>query len=357
MEVPTNQAELLVARIIAGTIRFKLENEIFHIKKPSRFNRYIAQEIYQVSLEDAIEFGLWTEQEMLSWMYENDLWSEDEENLLKQLPEDLEEFKIKMYNTAFDVRELEVVRKACKSAKEKQLILNNKKNIYSFTTAEGYASIERSKYIMLSCLYLSNGTPLLKDEESEALYWDTPFNLAEKSMSIYNDIKLDEQTIRYLARNEPWRSIWSTKKSEGAVFGVPTADLSDEQRAITIWSIIYDNISEHPEAPPEDVINDDDVLDGWMIIQKRSRQIATTKTRAESLISNDKIKNSQEIFIPAGDMSGIKKINELNDMSAQMTKLTRFGALNKKGQLSEDKMPDSQMEITRQRNEMFNSRG
>ena len=64
-----------------------------------------------------------------------------------------------------------------------------------------------------------------------------------------------------------------------------------------MWSSLYDNIQESPDCPSNEVINDDDMLDGWMIIQKRNREQAKLQKDAENKFGNKKISNADEVFI------------------------------------------------------------
>ena len=38
---------------------------------------------------------------------------------------------------------------------------------------------------------------------------------------------------------------------------------------IVIWSKMYDNVQESIDAPIQSVMEDDDALDGWFIVQNR----------------------------------------------------------------------------------------
>ena len=41
---------------------------------------------------------------------------------------------------------------------------------------------------------------------------------------------------------------------------------------IVMWSQLYDNVQESMDAPTKDVIKDDDLLDGWLIVQGKKRE-------------------------------------------------------------------------------------
>ena len=83
---------------------------------------------------------------------------------------------------------------------------------------------------------------------------------------------LGESEIRELARSEPWKSIWSSSKNEGVLFGKRAIELSEEQKHLIMWSTMYDSIGESPDSPSDKIIADDDMLDGWLILQRRERE-------------------------------------------------------------------------------------
>ena len=73
---------------------------------------------------------------------------------------------------------------------------------------------------------------------------------------------------------------------------------------------MYDNIYENPEAPAEEVIADDDLLDGWLITTKRKRD----KEREESFMNtnvemNSKLGSAGEIIIPASSKEDIDRLS------------------------------------------------
>lgn len=74
---------------------------------------------------------------------------------------------------------------------------------------------------------------------------------------------------------------------------------------------MYDSIAESPESPSDEIILDDDMLDGWLIIQRRERELRTKQKAAEDVISNEKIANSDEVFIVAKSEEDIQKLNHL----------------------------------------------
>jgi hypothetical protein len=82
---------------------------------------------------------------------------------------------------------------------------------------------------------------------------------------------------------------------------------------------MYDNVSEHHESPSQEVIEDDTCLDGWFISQDRKMKEDKKQSQADNMISNEKIKNSGEIFVMANDNENAQEIYDMNNGLARNT--------------------------------------
>lgn len=351
-----SEKELLVARITAGTLRFQVHTEEEEkirlcFKKPTPEHIYIGQEIYHEYFKELKEIGCMTEDEVIQFMLAEGLWSEQEEKTLKDVTKDIEEFKTKLYELTFKSNEKRAVRKALKLAKETQAKLTAKRQSYFYLTLTGAAAMMRTRFLVGMSTYYINGKPLY-DEDG---FWQADYYIFEQIADNYFKTRLPEQAYRELARTEPWRSIWNSRKSEGAVFGVPSIELTEEQRTLTIWSSIYDSVYEHPDCPPDEIVEDDDILDGWMIIQRKKRKQDSEKSKAENLVSNDKIRGMGEVFIPVDTFEDAKKIDDLNDHHSKMIKQQRLAHARRKGEVHEAAMPDSALEIQQELNRQFSA--
>ncbi len=216
------------------------------------------------------------------------------------------------------------------------------KNKLSHATQAGQAHIARLTFLVERTLYRKG-----KRVSAEGIL--------EEAVSALLNSRIEEGEFRKMARTEPWRSIWSGRKADG-LFGCPAVDYSDEQRALVCWSLLYDNVYEHPDCPGEDVINDDDCLDGWLIVQRRERKRGQVAKRIDDMIGNEKIRNSAEIFIPAYTPEQVAEIESLNDPQAAATKRERMAYLHKHGHVPEWKMPDTFRTIKMELNRMASER-
>lgn len=353
------QRELLVARIAAGCQRFKIRTEDGEerllLKKPSLENIYIAQEIYFNYLEESRALGCYSEEDVIDWLIDEGTWTEEKQTTLDTVTEQIEDFKVKLYELTFKSKEKRIIRKALKVAKETVAKLRQERASFNYLTSTGAASLLRSRYLIACSVYKQEGVPYY----SEDGFWQADPYILDQIVEYYYSTRLEEVVYRELARTEPWRVIWNGKKAEGSVFSVGAVHLSEEQRSLVMWSGIYDSIYEHPECPTDDIIDDDDILDGWMIIQRRKRLEGADKRRGEELVSNEKVRNSGEVFIPVDTMADAKKIDALNDDHARMVKRQRLAFARKRGVVHEAEMPDSMQEIQQELNKKFidNARG
>lgn len=343
------QKELLVARIIAGCLRLKLKTgETLVIKKPPLEQVYVAQELYKEYEQSLIDAGCLTEDEAIQVMLEAGLWSEEKQSTLDIVTKNIEEFKVSLYESMFKSEDKKKIRAALKIAKDTYLKLSRERQCYCFLTTSGAASLLRTRYTIGMSLYHLDGRPYF----TEDTFWTSDSSVLDYAVDFYMSNRIEESAFREIARTDPWRSIWNSRKAEGSFFGVPVVEVSDEQRSILIWSGIYDSIYEHPEAPSDVVIEDDDVLDGWMIIQRNKRKQGQM-SKIESIVANEDIRNMGEVFIPAQTMADAKEIDKLNDHHSHMVKKQRMAYVRKHGTVPEAWMPDSRQEIQTELNNKF----
>ncbi len=198
-------------------------------------------------------------------------------------------------------------------------------------------------------MYYSNGKPVFTNDT----FWEEPSDILDRVVQAQVNLRLDNTVLREIARSDPWRTIWVCRKGEGVVFGVPPVDYTEEQRSLVGWSGLYDNIYEHSDCPPDAIIEDDDMLDGWLIDQRQQREKRQNKQAAEEIIGNEKIRGSQEIFFPAQTIEDAARVNELNDENGKRVLRQRFGHLKQKGVIAEEEMPNTKQSIRAQQAKMM----
>jgi hypothetical protein len=256
-----------------------------------------------------------------------------------------------MFGLIYKSNELAAARKVLSLAKNDTVNLLEEKNFFNHLSATGFAEIEKNKFLLSFSLFDKKNQLIFDDE----IYWQQQSYILEQVIHQYRDKKIGEQEVRWLARNEPWRSYWMTKKLEKSFFGSCSIELTEEQRNIVVWSSIYDNIYENPNQPPEFVINEDDLIDGWMIIQRRKREEDINKGSVQDYFkgNNDKINNAGEVFIPVNTIEDAGRVSKMNDLDAEISKKKRLNQIRKEGQVQEVNMRDVQMDLRKKANDKF----
>lgn len=337
--------EYYVARICSGFIKLKVRHHdgsylLFH--KPTLDQKYYAEEIYVNVYNEALSQNNWMDDELENFMYSAGLWSSEKETKLKTLEENLNKLKTRSLTMTFKSDELKKVKEAIKVTKHEIKKLEDEKSSLNFLSCSGVASIARSKYLIGCSLFYNRRERVFKSNKQ---FWRSDSTLLQDAMQEYLAKRLHEPVYRELARTEPWRNIWSLRDCEKALFNVPVVDYTDEQRSLAMWTRFYDNIFEHPERPTTSVINDDDLMDGWVILQREKADKSENLKSADDLIKNDKVRNSQEVYLVAGSESDAKRIEDLNDDVAKSIKKSRMKKLFEEGTVNELDMPDTKRRL------------
>lgn len=294
---------------------------------------------YKSAYEDASVDNIMTEDELSSWMKEQGLWTSYHEKKVEDLKNKLEALKIEIYESRFDKKLVSKIRESIRIQEKVLTSELSQKNSYYINTCEGVATTEKTSYIIQNTTYQNN-----------KLYDFSELSLPEV-VDLWYDSFLTENQCRDLARNEPWKSLWIIRKnSQFSLFS--NCNNGDEptynQKNLIIWSQMYDNIQESMDCPSKDVIEDDDMLDGWFIIQNKKTEKEKLNKEFEATTKNQKIKNSSEVFVVAQDAEKVKKIQELNSLESKKIIAQREKILEQKGVVSAGEFPDEKLNIRMQ---------
>ena len=115
---------------------------------------------------------------------------------------------------------------------------------------------------------------------------------------------------------------------------------------------MYDKIYEHPESPSEEIIEDDDALDGWMIYNQQEIKKQKQEKGVDSMMS-EKVRNSSEVFLMAGnDKQQAQDILSLNSQIGLDKIKSRFAATKDGKVVQDSELPDVKGEITQKLREL-----
>lgn len=337
--------EYILHRIISGKTYFTFNKDRYCLKSPPLEVKQRALEIYFDIIQEE-KFGGWLRESNLDNMLIGlGYWTPDTRNRIKELEKKLEKLKIDLYKNRFNAKMMKSLRTSIKNTnKDLNKILSYRTDLYQ-NTLEGYANSIKNEYIICHSLYKDNKLVFKFNDNSSYIFFNSLIGAS-------NEHSIDMDSIRKLARDGMWRSIWSCNKQNP--FGVGgSVHLHDDQKALINLSIMYDSVYDHPECPEDFVIEDDDLLDGWMLFQKEKNK--KEKAKSQSSISSVH-KNSQEVFIMAGSQEDLENISDLNDDYGKMLIKNRMDVIKEKSSVSHFDLPDVVSEAEREMNSRLNNR-
>jgi hypothetical protein len=294
-------------------------------------------EAYEIALSDSIM----TEEEMSAWMKIQGLWNSYNDQKIEDLQKKLENLKVNIYEARQDKKSINSIRPVIRNTEYLLSQELSQKNTFFINTCEGMASTEKTSWLIQNTTY-----------KNKKLY-DFSDLLLTQVIDYWHESFLSETKCRELARNEPWKSLWITREKAGIelFLNAKNGELTYNQKNLMIWSQMYDNIQESLDCPSKEVIDDDDLLDGWFITQNRKREKEKLEKEFESSTQNSKIKQSSEVLIMSRDKDKTKKIQEMNSKEAKDLIKSREKLLDKKGTVNAGEFLDEKNSIRLQQME------
>jgi hypothetical protein len=334
------ERDFFISRVQAGYVPININNVRVLIYAPNKDLTLRANEIYIEEHNKAIDVGLLTEKELIEFLITQDLWSPKIEKEYQEiLPTHIEEFKKNLYRSVLQSKTRDRIRKYLKAAKDEHARLHNIRSYYIYVTCEGYASYAKNMFLVSECARV----------DDNAVDW-TDMDL-NKVMSEYYGSLLSSDQLRELARTAPWSNMWNILKTNGKIFS--NDDLTVEQQSLISWSLMYERIYESPDCPSDYVISDDDMLDGWLLIQKDEREANRKKAELEGAVGS-KVSNADEIYVPVETFEDAKKIDLLNAPQVNRIKTQRMQQLQSKGNIKQQEFKDVQQKRAMQMQQAFN---
>lgn len=174
-------------------------------------------------------------------------------------------------------------------------------------TIEGAAEDARQEFILTNTVFDSNFKPAKNKVSYDVLRMH------------YSKRIPKTEDIREAARSPEWRIAWSAKKQD--VF--PAMPLNSIQMKLANFTQFYDNVQKSEDPPPQSVIDDDDMLDGWVIWSSKSED--------EKQKLSPKVARHSEQFIMVNNQEEANEIFNQNSPQAKAKMKTRQSQLERRG--------------------------
>jgi len=341
------ERSLRVYQITSGIRFVHICGERYKIIPPSLELMLLAEHVYSDTMSSLRFEGMMTDEEAQTTLLRMQIWTPHDDENLKKLEKHLEDKKVDLYESMFHSDKQEVIRRQIKSAKGAIGRSISKKHFLDHNTLRHHALLTKKKFLVAMCLIDSEGNHAY----NENTFWNSDSTLIEKAIGALEKDIISMEEYRELARTEPWRSIWGTGKEK--CLGRPSCEWTDEQKILATFSKMYENAQQSMDCPPDEVFEDDDMFDGWMISQRREREREQKKKQVDAFAHISP--QAGEVFITANSSEDAQKIYDINSPDARRRIAQRQAFIEKAGKgnrVEEAALPDVQVDLQRESMQM-----
>ena len=336
------EIEKALYRIIQGRLRYKsYDGLVLYIYEPTPELIYQSHEIYDEAYDEAYKRCVYVKSEILPILLENDYWSPLDDKEAERLEKQVENKKLECFQNFVHKKKLMQLKRELAHLKKMWINALTKKHSLDHLTCEGVASYAKSLWLLSKTTKLPDGSD-----------YDWKKVTLPQLIGFCNENKIDDSLLREIARNEPWRGMWHGGKGT-EIFGVPFTRIDGYQSRLCSYARMYDNVAEHPESPNEKILQDDDCLDGWFIFQKRKTEREKKQSEIDGMITNEKIRNSDEIYVVAQNREDASQIYDINDPTARNIIRERDEKITGKEGMKFTELNDVQRQLQIERNKKF----
>lgn len=337
--------ERLIAIISWGKTLVSYCNQEFVLRTPTPEEKARAAFVYENVFQHAINMGFMTENDTLSSLMEFGKWDQQKEDEIDGIQKDIHKIRKGLLDLVFHTDRLERARKLLRSAEQAIITRIIAKQELVKSSAESYALLRQQRFLISNITEKPDGTKYWKTQQD--FDDDSDTELIHYLCAKYFETVISTSAIRIIARSGEWRNIWNAAKNTGQLFDNSNSAWSSSQKELAYWSHAYDSVFEAYERPSKDIIEDDDLLDSWFIRQADKIDARSKKSAVENQAAKTKKHGRQEQFIMT-DKKGAKRVYDANDPMSRARILAKQRLIEKHGEVREQDMPDSQLEMKQQ---------
>lgn len=330
----------LINRIITGYVPVIFLDKLYYIYDSNPESEYIAEYYAQKDLEEVDYIDAIEQRAILE---NKNIWTSKLEKELENLEKDQERIQKNIPLLKFKSYEKDRMEKMLFYNRKRCAELVKQRESISYYTREYFEKISKYRYLIFVNTYYNNKRVWNNIEEFENNTDNSIINtLIQK---VYFNTEFNESVIRELARTDPWRTIWKASSNGNPLFNHSTSSMTEYQKAIVSWSLLYDNVYESMDCPDESIINNDAELDSWLLEQSEKRK-REKKTKALDNMAG----NHAEVGIFVDSYEDAQKVYELNSPDIRQKLESREKHLLAKGTVEEQHFADSQQKLKMMKN-------
>lgn len=340
---------IYLSRILSGFYLFIYNNTKYKLVYPDINIKYEA-ELYADQEYEENKFSDWiTEDTIVDSLVSIGIWNYNGDDNLKNLEKQIDDLKVDIFKNFLNPPKLKILRRTLANTKKAYNTQYSIRHSLDQYTANGYSQYIKNQYILINSLYDINNHKIFNNLNN------IDPNLLNNLSNTISENTIDISVFREIARSDIWRNYWSANSDK--LFDKSVVNWTDEQKTLVVLSKMYDSAYQHPECPPDSVIEDDDMFDGWMVVQKRENEKIKNKNRTEKMLEGKNLNKAGEVFIMANSQEEAKNIYDLNDNSSRHIIKERESVMKQSnGTIDVSQLPDTQRTLTVQANEQFKNR-
>ena len=334
----------LAYQIMSGLKFITVEEERYKLIPPSQEIRLLSEHIYQETLHSLRFANLITKEKAALLLRRLNKWAPADDEAFKKLEKHLEDKKVELYQALYNSERQDRLRRTIKMAKKSINSALYRKHSLDYMTLDHHATLTKKKFITAMCLRDINDEPVYNEKSLH----NSDSTILEKIVNFLESDIISVEEFRELARSDPWRTMWNLGKE--SCLG-NAKEWTDDQKTLLTFAKMYDNAYQSMECPPEEVFEDDDMFDGWLIEQRRKRE-KDQKQKQVDLMKNVP-DSAQEVFVFAPTREDANKVYDLNDRDSRMKIKQRQQLIEQRVEVEAQDLPDTQLELRQQQMEEY----
>jgi hypothetical protein len=327
----------IFARILLGKFKYCVFGKTYFVHTPTVELACEAGELYKrILYRESFNDSWLSQQDADLLLVSLKLVPPNVKDVLEEMGKRIDELKIELYESCLNGQRLDKTRKMLNMLRNKANETNASLYSLEYLTARGYASSVMSQFLLVNTTY----------DENEKRVWNCDFENADYKMleslkyqSYFHNISYND--IREIAHTEPWRMYWDCKKEN--IFDNDVFRWTEQQRGLISLSKMYDKIYQSPECPTDNIINDNDLLDGWILLRQKEDLQSKNQKEMDTILGG-RHKDANMVLIPASTKEQAEKIDNMNSPSAKMIKKQREEIIKRAGKLNQLDLPDAQLQ-------------
>lgn len=304
-----------IYRLLSGKAFLKIDDKFIIYTPPGVDLLHRAEFFYEEKYYEGLASNFITLEDSYDLASTKNMITKDELAEIEKLPEKIDDIKVDYFFAYQQKSEysMKILKKTIDALRKKLNKLLNKKNTYYTITADHWADYNTKLWMTAQLIY---------DENMNKISTDS-FVFVNK---VYNNLEqIPSHYYRKIARHQEWSLYWGCKEN---IFH--TKDLlNEEQLTIINTAKMFDAIQQNPNCPDKEVLDDSDLLDGWLINNSRKREGDIAKRDIDKQLDRAGVKGGN-IFVLAKDAEDAKRINNMNNQANKIVAKNFLGKLNEK---------------------------